>query len=54
MAAKHIVIGLPHLDALAGMPEPSIRDYCKAAAESSETSVAETPARSGTFRSSDA
>jgi hypothetical protein len=33
MAAKHVVIGLPHLDALAGLADPSIEDYCRAAAE---------------------
>lgn len=33
MAAKHVVIGLPHLDGLADLAEPSIEDYCRAAAE---------------------
>jgi hypothetical protein len=33
MAARHVVIGLPHLDALATLAEPSIEDYCRAAAE---------------------
>lgn len=30
---RHVVIGLPHLDALAEQQEPTIEDYCRAAAE---------------------
>jgi hypothetical protein len=31
--ARRVTIGLPHLDALADLREPSIEDYCRAAAE---------------------
>lgn len=31
--ARRVLIGLPHLDALVDMREPSIDDYCRAAAE---------------------
>ena len=31
--ARRVLIGLPHLDALVDLGEPSIEDYCRAAAE---------------------